>query len=436
MPIGRYPRTLTLEERGDGLHWSVTPPESRQDVREAIERGDLRAGSWQMVVAKDRWAGDVRHVEQISELRDVSVVSAAAYPSASVEYRSAPNKKETSMSTDNTSEVPAEEASAEDNTEATEERSALPNHAGSLRVEDRVDPAFGNTSLAQAFESRGFPNETASVGWDEFRSLTFGGTIDVLNQLHTDGVALGYDQRYAFPAFPSQAVGAGVTSVQVFAQDSRVLPAGSVVTRPIAGTAVKPEVSTSGSVTTVPLSQVAAIESDVPNIFLEQSSFESLVEVDLRLAINSGLDDLVWSGVQSAGFVAPGTDELLISIRSAMGTVEANGYIPDTLLLPPGDAAALDVLRTNGTVWPNSYVFAPAQLAPRSIFGLSTRTYSAGTCAIVCDSRALGKLYVSPVNLARFEQSAGAVNMSTIRLETTAAFGVERTGAAVRIANS
>src|SRR5215211_3260048 len=46
VPLGRHPTTLELEDRADGLHWSVRPPESRADVREAIERGDLRAGSW------------------------------------------------------------------------------------------------------------------------------------------------------------------------------------------------------------------------------------------------------------------------------------------------------------------------------------------------------------------------------------------------------
>jgi uncharacterized protein len=91
VPIGRFPRTLEVEERSNGLHWSVTPPASRADLLEAIERGDLRAGSWQMVVAEDRWQGDVRHVERIGELRDVSVVSSPAYPAATVEYRAAPS---------------------------------------------------------------------------------------------------------------------------------------------------------------------------------------------------------------------------------------------------------------------------------------------------------------------------------------------------------
>src|SRR4051794_34177915 len=36
VPIGRYPTTLELEDRDDGLHWSVDPPKSRADLIEAI----------------------------------------------------------------------------------------------------------------------------------------------------------------------------------------------------------------------------------------------------------------------------------------------------------------------------------------------------------------------------------------------------------------
>ena len=48
LPLGRYPTTLELEDRGDAMHWAVDPPASRQDVREAIPGGDLRAdrGAW------------------------------------------------------------------------------------------------------------------------------------------------------------------------------------------------------------------------------------------------------------------------------------------------------------------------------------------------------------------------------------------------------
>lgn len=90
VPIGRHPGTLTLEDREDGMGWSLELPESRSEIREAVERGDLCAGSWRMVVRHDEWRGSVRHVHEIAELRDVSVVSSPAYAASVVEHRSAP----------------------------------------------------------------------------------------------------------------------------------------------------------------------------------------------------------------------------------------------------------------------------------------------------------------------------------------------------------
>lgn len=90
VPLGRYPNTLAIEDRADGLHWSCELPESRADVREAVKRGDLKASSWRMVVARDSWDGDLRTVEEVRSLRDVSVVTTPAYPAATAELRAAP----------------------------------------------------------------------------------------------------------------------------------------------------------------------------------------------------------------------------------------------------------------------------------------------------------------------------------------------------------
>jgi len=48
----------------------------------------------------------------------------------------------------------------------------------------------------------------------------------------------------------------------------------------------------------------------------------------------------------------------------------------------------------------------------------------------------LGKMYASRVSLASFEENSGKTNTSLVRLETHAVFGLERLGAAVRIAAS
>src|SRR4051794_1754657 len=150
VPLGRYPTTLELEDRADGMHWSVSPPESRADVREAVERGDLRAGSWRMRVKRDSWDGDVRRIHEIAELRDVSIVTAPAYESAVVELRSQPDPA--SSQEDN-----AMAEQAEQDTTAVEDRTAP---TGGLSVEDRVtvthEPPRG---LADEFRAAGWPGE-------------------------------------------------------------------------------------------------------------------------------------------------------------------------------------------------------------------------------------------------------------------------------------
>lgn len=145
VPIARYPGTLTIEDRSDGLHWSLDLPESRSDVREAVERGDLCAGSWRMVVGREEWRGDVRHIREIAELRDVSVVSAPSYAAAVVEHRSRPEPQRPS--------VPP----------AGPTPGAEP-HRGGLRVEDRA-------SEGPDLESRVL-DAIRSVRKGESRSLT------------------------------------------------------------------------------------------------------------------------------------------------------------------------------------------------------------------------------------------------------------------------
>jgi len=437
--LGRHPTTLTTEDRADGFAWSVELPQSPvgEDVRVAIERGDLRATSWRMVVGRDRWEGNVRHVEQISQLRDVSVTASPAYAAAAAEYRSTPEPPATGEPVRQEATMPPEIAGGtaapqtENTPQITEDRAAPV--TGGLQVADRV--TIGETrSLAQAFRADGFPGQTATVDWGEFRAATFTGSIDTLAPTTSTPVALGMDIRYAYPAFPQTSVSTGDTAVQVLRQSARTLPATSTVIRSIDAVTTKPEVASTLEVITVPLKQVAAIQSNVPNVYLEQPAFNSTIEGDLRLTLNEGLDKLVLDAVAASGFQTPATDPLLISIRKAITVIQASGYNPDVLVLRPADMEALDTLRATATASEQYFVFAPAQLAPRNIFGLNVRISKTAAAPFVADSRALGKLYVSPISLARFEVDAGATNRSNVRLEGHAAFGTERQAAAIRIA--
>lgn len=160
VPLARHPGTLAVEDRADGLHWSLELPESRADVREAVQRGDLCAGSWRMVVGRDRWDGDVRHVEQIAELHDVSVVSSPAYAASVVEHRSAPNGPERAPS------------APQRGTLRVGDRHEQPSRRP---VEDRVLDALRSVpqgearDLTRAVASPVEPPELSTLLWDRLR---------------------------------------------------------------------------------------------------------------------------------------------------------------------------------------------------------------------------------------------------------------------------
>lgn len=119
-----------------------------------------------------------------------------------------------------------------------------------------------------------------------------------------------------------------------------------------------------------------------------------------------------------------------------MTTILAAGYNPDTLVLTPANAEALDTLVSGITGGTADFVFGAGSFAPGTIFGLQRRISKTIPASAVVDSSALGKLYTSRVSLARFEENAGRTNTSLVRLETHAVFGLERSAAAVRIAAS
>jgi phage head maturation protease len=429
VPIGRYPTTLEVDDRSDGLHWSVCPPESRSDIREAIERGDLKAGSWRMVVARDEWRGDVRHVHEIAELRDVSVVSHPSYPASTVELRSAPDKENTMEDAPKTEERSDEQRSEHEVEETRREP------AGSLRVEERVQLG-GFASLADAFRSRGFPDETATITADEFRSVTFGGTIDAMNLQRRTGGPLGADQRYAWQAVQQQSVTAGVTSITVTQQTARTLVAGTTTIRAIDATSNKPEVSSTLNLVNVQMKQVAGVQTGVPNVYLEQPQIETVIETDLRLSVYDGLDELVRAAIASSGNQAPSTDNILVSIRKCITTLRAAGYSPNLIILTPSASETVDTMVSGISGGTADFVFGPAQFAPGSLFGIPRVESKVVTWPVVLDTRAHGALYLSPLSLARFEENAGRTNTSLVRLEGHAQYGTERTAAAIRIASS
>ena len=88
LPLGRVGAgTLTFEETQEGLRFKATLPESRRDVREAVQRGDLGGVSIGFSPLEDDWthrSGKMPSDRVVTKatLYELSLVSAGAYPAA------------------------------------------------------------------------------------------------------------------------------------------------------------------------------------------------------------------------------------------------------------------------------------------------------------------------------------------------------------------
>lgn len=424
--------TLRLSDEQRGLRFELDLPDSPlgENVRSAVKRGDLDGASFRFIVGEESWQDEIRTVTKVAELHDVTLATYPAYPAASIELRTKGKTMDEAVTL---------EREPEDVEDRTLEAMA---QIGSLRVSEANQGRSEARTLYGNFLNSGFrPGGRAEITWGEYegaieqRALTLSGTIDPLNQLNREAVQLGADQRYAWPAFPRTAVDSGVTSVQFLSQVSRLLPTAANVVRNIDTTSNKAETGGTISVSALTLKQVAAVESGIPNIMLEQPAFESIVGTDLRLAVNEGLDKLVIDTFAASGFSGT-ADPLLISIRKAMTTIYASGYNPDTVILTPSASEQLDVLVTGLSGGVNDYVFGAGRFAPGELFGMQVRVSKTVAAPVVVDASAYGRLYVSPISLATFEENAGKTNTSLVRLEGNAVFGVERQTAAIRIAGS
>ena len=85
--------TLRLEARDDGLYYEVDNlPQTRRDVYELIQRGDVTGNSFAFTVEEDRWeqrsnGATVRYISKVRELFDVGPVVYPAYSQTVVSAR-------------------------------------------------------------------------------------------------------------------------------------------------------------------------------------------------------------------------------------------------------------------------------------------------------------------------------------------------------------
>ena len=86
--------TLTLTDKADGLHFSAELPHTRDadDVLELVKRGDLNGCSFAFRCDGDEWESETQPPTRTvtsAVISEISLVSSPAYPSTTVQARSA-----------------------------------------------------------------------------------------------------------------------------------------------------------------------------------------------------------------------------------------------------------------------------------------------------------------------------------------------------------
>jgi HK97 family phage prohead protease len=95
--LGRVPAgTLTLRADDTGLTYECTPPTTRADVLESVDRGDVTGSSFSFSVKRDEWTRPataaelpLRTILEVGELFDVGPVTFPAYADTTAEARDA-----------------------------------------------------------------------------------------------------------------------------------------------------------------------------------------------------------------------------------------------------------------------------------------------------------------------------------------------------------
>jgi HK97 family phage major capsid protein len=128
--------TLRLAEDPRGLRFELDLPDSPigENVRAAVARQDLSGASFRFLVGSESWDGDVRTVETVAELHDVTLATHPAYPETSVALRTRPQATDSERT-----DSPMNETITDEVVEEAEERTA---------------PALTTATLDQTSETR------------------------------------------------------------------------------------------------------------------------------------------------------------------------------------------------------------------------------------------------------------------------------------------
>lgn len=238
------------------------------------------------------------------------------------------------------------------------------------------------------------------------------------------GVApLQVSKRYAYPIFGTQNIGVGDSSVTYLQQYDRQLAESSEGVMDFASTAQKPTTYSNVRLVTEPAKMIATLSDYIPNAYWARDDLRNVVDEDLRLALNTMLDDYVVSAIQDNPDTdaTPGAD-LIEAIVYAQQELADNGFAPSVTLLSSSDATAIKLARSSATdeFFSKMPDLGQLRVCDRLIDGMP----------IVIDPQAFGTLYLGATAFDVDSVTEFDTNQSRARAEFPALLVVRRPEAA------
>jgi len=159
---------LRLSDEQRGLRFEADLPDSPlgENVREAVRRGDIDGASFRFVVGEESWNGEVRTVQSVKELQDVTVATYGAYPAASVELRTRPDNNDQRNTMETTDTIESAGLQVEDRSAVAEERTV------SQRIEDGLRSVRKGENRALTTAAAVSPGELSTVLFDRLRAAS------------------------------------------------------------------------------------------------------------------------------------------------------------------------------------------------------------------------------------------------------------------------
>lgn len=165
--------TLRLSDEQRGLRFECDLPASPlgDNVREAVRRGDVDGASFRFAVGEEEWDGELRTVKTVKTLEDVTVATYGAYPDASVELRTRPDKDNAAEQAEKDTETVKTEDRTEGGGLAVEDRSATTEERSvDQRIEDGLRAVRKGESRALTTSASVSPGELSTTLFDKLRA--------------------------------------------------------------------------------------------------------------------------------------------------------------------------------------------------------------------------------------------------------------------------